>query len=177
MCESTSSLNAKLSAGGILRFPELVQLLDATVEAYQHDVPGVRSVMLFGGIPLGEFHPHFSDVDLAVVFDGEPPQPRMGLPETVRNAVKHIPLFADTHLQPKHVGSNTLAAIQRRDWRTWAAETAGALVTETPYPFTLCDTWLLHNHGLTMWGPDLRDNFHLKGAPPKHTRIKLAQEK
>ena len=172
----SDSLKAGLTTPGILRSTELVAILEALTAAYRREVPGVRSVLLFGGITLGEFHPPYSDVDLAVVFDGEAPGPRE-LPEAVRRAVAHLPVFADAHLNPKNVAADTLEALRDDDWRAWAAETADSLVTATAYPFTLCDTWQLHHHGLVLAGPDSPDAFPFKSAAPTHPQVELAQVK
>ncbi len=177
MFELPPTLKSRLMAPGILRAPEVIRLLEATVEAYQREVPPVQAVVLFGGITLGEFHPRFSDVDLAVVFEGEAPEPVSKLPEAVRAAIRQIRLYSETHLGVKHVGGNVLNAMQDQDWQTWAAWSADNLVTESSYPFTLCDTWLIHNRGLTLSGSRVKDRFPFVNAPPTHRDVELARLK
>ncbi len=177
MFELPPPLKSRLMAQGILRAPELIQLLEATVEAYQRDVPGVRSVILFGGITLGEFHLRFSDVDLAVVFEGDAPKPVSRLPEAVRAAIERIQFVPESHVRAKHVGSSVIEAMQDQDWHAWAAWSAANTVTESSYPFTVCDTWLVHNCSLTLSGPSAGDRFPFADAPPVHRDVELARLK
>jgi hypothetical protein len=175
MPEFPPALKSRLTVPGVLRAPALIRFLEATVDAYLSEVPGIWSIVLFGGITLGEFHPRFSDVDLAIVFEEGAPEAMAGLPDAVRAAICQIPLFSETHVQAKHVGSNVLNAMQGQDWQTWAASSAGYLVTESPYPFTLCDTWLVHNRGLTLAGSGAKDRFPFANAAPTHRDVELAR--
>ena len=170
-----AELSAILSGGRIPRGDELGQLLDAVAAAYERAYAAVRSVVVFGGITLGEFHPRFSDIDLAVVFDTEAPLPPNHLPEAVRASVDGLPLFAETCVNPKHVKTSTLEAMAPRDWRDWVAHARNGLVTDTAYPFTLCDTWLLHHRGLTVRGADLLGDFPFRGAPPTAPSLELSR--
>ena len=177
MFELPPTLKSRLMAPGIVRAPELIRLLEAVVEAYQSEVPTIQSVTLFGGITLGEFHPRFSDVDLAVVFEGEPPELVSRLPEAVRAAIHRIRFCPETYVRAKHVGSNVLNAMKDQDWQTWAAWSADNLVTESSYPFTLCDTWLIHNRALTLSGSCAKNRFPFVNAPPTHHDVELAELK
>lgn|GEM_PF-2335753 len=161
------------------RTDELADLLAATADAYTRHFSSLCSIILFGGITLGEFHPHFSDVDLAIIFDDEVDIPPKKLPEAIRSCVTRFPLFGDTHISPKHVKRSELAAMQY-SWQRWARETAGQQksgITETLYPFTLCDTWMLHRHGITLTGEELIDKFPFPDAPPTTPEIELQQVK
>jgi predicted nucleotidyltransferase len=177
MFELPPSLKSRLRAPGILGAAELVELLEATVKAYHRDVPRVRSVILFGGIPLGEFHPRFSDVDLAVVFGGEAPKLASRLPEAVCAAIETIRFVPESRVRAKHVGSAVMEAMQDQDWQAWASWSAENPVTESSYPFTLCDTWLVHNCSLTLSGPSGKDRFPFADAPPVHRDVELARLK
>ena len=161
-----SSLKATLFQEGIGRPQELTELLETVVTAYQREFPDLRSVILWGGITLGEYHRGFSDIDLAVVFEHFSRVPPNRLPEGVRQSVEGYPLLADTHVSPKHVNRSTLRTMRASVWATWAEETTDRLVADTPYPFTLCDTWLLHHHGVVLAGRDLREEFPFPEAPP-----------
>ena len=177
MFEVPRTLQSRLMAPGILRAPELIHLLEAIVEAYRCEVPRVRSVVLFGGITLGEYHPGFSDVDLAIVFEGEAPVLESRLPKAVRVAIHKAGFCQEIAVRAKHVGSNVLNTMQDQDWQTWATWSAGNLSTESSYPFTLCDTWLVHNRGLTLAGCCVRDSFPFADAPPTHRDVELARLK
>ena len=193
MFELPPTLKSRLMAPGIVRAPELIRLLEAIVEAYRCEVPKVRSVVLLGGITLGEYHPGFSDVDLAIVFEGEAPEPvsrsrsspptmkqrrqQSDLPEVVCAAIRRIGFCPETTVRAKHVGSNVLNAMKDQDWQTWAAWSADNLVTESSYPFTLCDTWLIHNRALTLSGSCAKNRFPYVNAPPTHHDVELAELK
>jgi hypothetical protein len=177
MFELPATLKSRLMAPGIVRAPELIRLLEAVVEGYQSEVPTIQSVILFGGITLGEFHPRFSDVDLAVVFEGEVSELVSRLPEAVRTAIHRIRFCPEAHVRAKHVGSNVLNAMKDQDWQTWAAWSADNLVTESSYPFTLCDTWLIHNRALTLSGSCAKNRFPFVNAPPTHRDVELAKLK
>jgi len=170
-----------LSQGNnIKRLNELTELLTAIADSYRQHFPTIRSIVLFGGITLGEFHPHFSDIDMAVVFDGKNCLPPKRLPEEIQSDVSGIPLLRETCVSPKHVERSTLEVMRFHNWQNWASETADKQksgITETSYPFTLCDTWLLHHYGITISGEDLIGEFPFQYAPSTTPDIELLQVK
>ena len=174
------NLHAALRQNEFARSDELADLLSATADAYARHFPSLRSIILFGGITLGEFHPHYSDIDLAVVFEDQGSLPANRLPEAIQREVHRLPLFGNTCIRPKHAARSILDAMRSWDWQSWTAETADAQtagVTETSYPFTLCDTWMLHHHGITLAGGELLGEFPFQDAPPTTPEIELAQVK
>jgi hypothetical protein len=163
---------------GVQRRAELEVLLKLIAAAYTKESPQVRSVILFGGITLGEFHPAFSDVDLAVVCEGDvPARSCTKLPSAVHKAVTQCGFIPPAHVRPKQVSLSVLKKMRFLDWRVWVSATASSNVTDTPYPFTLCDTWLLHRLGRALVGEDLRDEFPFRSAKPIHPQVELAQLK
>lgn len=175
MYELPTALKSRLMAPGILRAEELARLIEATVDAYQREMAGIHSILLFGGITLGEFHPDFSDVDLAVVLEDGTRDLVARLPESVRAAIQEIPAYSRTHVQAKHVRGSVLNAMEDEDWQAWAEWSASNLVTESTYPFTLCDTWLIHRRSMTLSGLDDQDRFPFADCPPTHREVELSR--
>ncbi|KKM61393.1 hypothetical protein LCGC14_1532180 [marine sediment metagenome] len=172
-----ADLKSLLSQQGISRRDQLAELLGAVSAAYEREYGSVRSVVLFGGITLGEFRPRFSDIDLAIVFGCGAEVPPNRLPEAIRGRVAEKPLLADTFVSPKHVSRSTLRTMRSHDWRSWTTEGSYEQVTDTAYPFTLCDTWMLHRHGLVLAGSEALEEFPFKEAPPTTPRIELRRLK
>ena len=155
-----------LHGDGIQRPQELADLIDATAGAYERELPDLASIIIFGGITLGEFHPRCSDVDLAVVFDQRAPKPSNHLPESVERAIAGLAMFEETFVRPKHVTRATLEMMQALDWRAWADAASSSDPADADYPLTFCDTWMVHRRGLVASGTDLISEFPFENAPP-----------
>jgi len=159
-----------VSKEGIARPRELAELLGRLAEAYLQEFSTTAGILLFGGITLGEFQPSFSDIDLAVVFDGDRTPElnpnRADLPLPVRRAVAGLPLAREVPVSAKHVCADTMRAMQRTCWHEWAAQTAGVVRRTDSYPFTLCDTYQIHRHGVVIGGSNVVGAFPFPDAPP-----------
>jgi len=168
-----------VSKEGIVRPRELTELLGRLAEAYLQEFSTTAGILLFGGITLGEFQPSFSDIDLAVVFDGDRTPDlnpnRADLPFPVRRAVASLPLAREVPVSAKHVCADTMRAMQRTCWHEWVAQTAGVVRRPDLYPFTLCDTYQIHRYGVVIGGSNVVGTFPFTDAPPTCPETELTR--